>query len=172
MQCCVSNAASVSNVTAGSESELLDILGCSIFHATSLRDALQAEHHALVEQDIDALLRAIEEKGASVQELQTLDQRRDALCAAFGAVSGPEQMNAFLSSSLNPAEIESAWTKLLSLADECSLLNKANGAIIRVRKHHIEDGLALIRGSEPGNTTYARDGKNRDGLGNRAIAEC
>jgi flagellar biosynthesis/type III secretory pathway chaperone len=172
MRCCVLNAASVSSVTTSIESELIDILGCSIFHATCLRDTLQAEHSALVEQDIDALLRAIDEKGAAVQELQRLDQQRDALCAEFGAVSGPEQMNAFLISSLNPAEIEAAWTRLLSLADECSLLNKANGAIIRVRKHHIEDGLALIRGSDPENPTYARDGKNRDGLGNRAIAEC
>lgn len=172
MQCCGSNAASVNNMTSSIESELIDILGCSIFHATCLRDALQAEHSALVEQDIDALLRAIDEKGASVSEMQVLDQRRDALCAEFGATSGPEQMNVFLSSALSPAEIESAWSKLLTLADECSTLNKANGAIIRVRKHHIEDGLALLRGSEPRTSTYARDGKNRDGLGNRTIAEC
>lgn len=161
----------MSKVSSANE-HIVDNLNCSVFHAQCLKDSLLHEQEALIEQDVDALLQAINEKGAAVMELKDLDRQRDALCAATGAPSGPEQMNAVIGDAPDAAEIESAWSRLLDLADECATLNQANGAIIRVRKKHIEDGLSVLRGTEPGSATYARDGKSRDGLGNRAIAEC
>ena len=150
---------------------MVEILGCSIFHAKNLRDSLLEEKEALASQDMDALMSAIEEKGTRVRELQMLDGKRGELCRESGFADGPEQMDRFTEWCDRDAEIARSWSQLLEIADECNTLNLLNGAVIRVRRQQVEDGLSVIRGQEPGAPTYGRHGVNRDGLGHRAIAE-
>ncbi len=157
--------------TDTARAQVVEILGCSIFHAKSLRDCLQEEKDALATQDMDALMSAIEDKSSRVHELQLLDGKRSELCRESGFADGPEQMDRFTDWCDRDAEVARSWAQLLGLADECNTLNLSNGAVIRVRKQQVEDGLSVIRGQAPGAPTYGRHGVNRDGLGHRAIAE-
>ncbi len=157
--------------TESARAQVVEILGCSIFHAKGLRDSLDNEKDALATQDMDALMSAIEDKGTQVRELQLLDVKRSELCRESGFSDGPEQMDRFTEWCDRDAEVARSWSQLLELADECNTLNMSNGAVIRVRRQQVEDGLSIIRGQEPGAPTYGRNGVNRDGLGQRAIAE-
>ena len=150
---------------------MVEILGCSIFHAKGLRDALAEEHHALENQDMDALMTAIRDKGECVRELQALDRKRSELCSESGFAKGPDQMQQFTEWCDDNAEVAHSWGQLIELADECNTMNMSNGAVIRVRKQQVEDGISVLRGTTPGAPTYSRGGDSRGGLGNRAIAE-
>ena len=157
--------------TDSARTQVVEILGCSIFHAKGLRESLGNEKDALAAQNMDALVAAIEDKGTQVRELQLLDVKRSELCRESGFSDGPEQMDRFTEWCDQNSQVARSWTQLLELADECNTLNMSNGAVIRVRRQQVEDGLSVLRGQEPGAPTYGRNGVNRDGLANRAIAE-
>jgi flagellar biosynthesis/type III secretory pathway chaperone len=116
-------------------------------------------------------MRAIRDKGIRVRELQTLDRKRAELCLEAGFVDGPEQMSAFTDWCDANEEIAHSWGQLIELAHACSTMNLTNGAVIRMRKQQVEDGICLLRGRPTGTNTYNRDGARRDGAGHRAIAE-
>jgi flagellar biosynthesis/type III secretory pathway chaperone len=147
------------------------ILDKAVFHARHLRECLQDEQIALAEQDLDALMNAIEEKGLCVRELQKTDTQRSALCLAAGFADCAEQMRDFTEWCDEEAVLARSWDELLTVASECNSLNLSNGAVIRIRKQHIEEGISVLRGTDPASPIYNRSGGNRDGLGNRAIAE-
>ncbi|MEM6512654.1 MAG: flagellar protein FlgN [Pseudomonadota bacterium] len=157
--------------TDSARSQIIEILGCSIFHAKGLRESLDKEKTALAAQDMDALMAAIEEKGTQVRELQVLDIKRSELCRESGFADGPEQMDRFTAWCDRDTEVAGTWSQLIALAEECNTLNLSNGAVIRVRRQQVDDGLSILRGQAPGTPTYGRNGVNRDGLGQRAIAE-
>lgn len=151
--------------------QVVEILGVSLFHAKELRESLHQEREALESQDMDSLLAAAETKGTQVRELQQLDAQRSRICTESGFSAGREQMDAFLDWCDHSGEATHSWEQLLEVAEECSQLNAANGAVIRVRRQQVEDGLAVLRGQPMGVSTYDRDGVSRDGLGHHAIAE-
>ncbi|MEM8682558.1 MAG: flagellar protein FlgN [Pseudomonadota bacterium] len=157
--------------TDSARAQIVEILGCSIFHAKGLKESLGSEKDALATQDMDALMAAIEDKGTQVRELQVLDVKRGELCRESGFADGPEQMDRFTDWCDRDAEIARSWNQLLELADECNTLNLSNGAVIRVRRQQVDDGLSIIRGQALGAPTYGKNGVNRDGLAQRAIAE-
>ncbi len=157
--------------TSDARNQAIEILDSCVFHATRLKECLQDEHDALAEQDLDALMTAIEDKGLCVKELQRFEARRAALCNASGFPDGPSQMADFSDWCDDESLIERSWDDLLGIAAECNSLNLANGAFIRVRKQHVDAGISVLRGIDPVPPTYDRNGGARDGLGNRSIAE-
>ncbi len=157
--------------TSDARHQAIEILDSCVFHATRLRECLQDEHDALTEQDLDALMTAIEDKGLCVRELQKFEARRAALCKASGFPDGPSQMADFSDWCDEESLIERSWDDLLGIAAECNSLNLANGAFIRVRKQHVDAGISVLRGIDPASPTYDRNGGASEGLGNRSIAE-
>ena len=162
---------SVSIRTSDARDRAIEILDSCVFHATQLRECLRDEHDALADRDLDALLTAIEDKGVCVRELQKFEAKRAALCSASGFADGPTQMAEFSAWCDDESLLEHSWDELLGLAAECNALNLANGAFIRMRKQHVDAGIAVLRGIDPTAPTYDRHGGARDGLGNRSIAE-
>ena len=162
---------SVSIQTSDAREQATEILDRCVFHATQLRECLKEEHNALASQDLDALMTAIEDKGVCVRELQKFEAQRAALCSASGFPDGPAQMADFSAWCDDESLIERSWDELLEIAAECNSLNLANGAFIRMRRQHVDSGIAVLRGIDPASPTYDRHGGARDGLGNRSIAE-
>lgn len=161
----------VSLSTTDARARAVDILKNSIARVNALKHALSDEYEALAVQDLDALTAATERKTTQVRELQALDNERNALCRETGFDNESEQMQKFTEWCDEDGVIEASWNELLLLAEHCNTQNLANGSVIRVRKQQIEDGISVLRGTDAESPTYDRHGGNRDGLGNRAIAE-
>jgi len=157
--------------TDTARAQAIEILGCSIFHAKNLKESLEEERDALESQDMEALMRAIRDKSIRVNELQTLDRKRSELCSEAGFTEGPEQMSDFTDWCDADEEIAHNWGQLIELAHACNTMNLTNGAVIRMRKQMVEDGISLLRGHSTETNTYNRDGARRDGAGHRPIAE-
>lgn len=147
------------------------VLGQSVYHALGLKELLAEERNALELKDADALEQTVESKGRCIDKLQALEKDRAALCEASGFPSGPEQMQAMTDWCDENSVVANGWSQLMDVAAECSQLNLANGAVIRLRQQHTEAGLAVLRGTDQDPATYARTGSEQASRLNRSLAE-
>lgn len=156
---------------SAARSQLVAIIGDSVYQALGLKQSLEDEHAALAQQDMDALSSAIDAKGAAVGRLQGLEQARQNLCASTGFPAGAEQMQQVAAWCDEDAVIENGWQHLLDIAADCAALNVTNGAIIHSRRQQIETSLAVIRSGNTDTGTYGRSGGRPAAGGQRSLAE-
>ncbi len=149
-------------------SRLVDLIGKSVDEALLLRTSLEEERRALEAQDLDALHAAAGSKTRSVERLQTLEAERRHTCAASGLGDANGDIAQLAAAD---SRIAGNWQKLIGIVTECNQLNTTNGAIIRVRKDHVETSLAVIRGSSPETGVYGRDGKGMKDASQQTLAE-
>jgi len=151
--------------------QIVELLGDTIYHALGLKETLEEERNSLESQDLDGIADAVASKTTCVARLQTLDKKRMQLCGSWGFAAGPEQMQAMIDWCDESELIANRWEQLMIIAAESSALNMTNGAIIRVRQQQFESSLSLIRGVTPGSDTYGRHGEESGDLGRRSLAE-
>jgi len=152
-------------------SQVLDLLGTSVFHALGLKESLVDEKAALEGQDMDALNDAVENKSRCVNELKSLDSKRSSLCSDAGFDAGPSQMHEVVKWCDTESLIANRWEHLMSLASECNALNLTNGAIIRVHQQQIRSKLSVLRGEAPDADTYGRHASGSGNYEQRSLAE-
>ena len=152
-------------------SQVIDLLGTSVFHALGLKESLVEEKAALEIQDMDALNDAVASKSRCVTELQTLDSTRTDLCVNAGFDQGPEQMDKVMLWCDVDSLIADRWNHLMQLATECNALNMTNGAIIRARQQQIHSNLSVLRGQPPEADTHGRDAGGAAPSLRRSLAE-
>lgn len=140
--------------------DILDIIGKSVFHAMALLESLRDETAALDAEDSDALMQAIDAKQICVDELKRLDDRRRDLCLQAGFDNGPFQMEELAAWCDADRSILNRWDHLMEVAAECNARNLTNGSILRMRQQHMESNLAVLRGDTSDTHTYHRDGKS------------
>ena len=152
-------------------SQVLDLLGTSVFHAMGLKESLVEENGALEQQDMDALNSAVDNKSRCVTALKSLDGQRTRLCANAGFDNGPKQMDNVMLWCDADSVIADRWNHLMQLATECNALNMTNGAIIRVRQQQIHSNLSVLRGQPPEAVTYGREAGGSAPHTQRSLAE-
>jgi flagellar biosynthesis/type III secretory pathway chaperone len=152
-------------------SQVLDLLGTSVFHALGLKESLAEEKAALEQQDMDALDNIIESKSRCVTELQSLDNKRTALCVAAGFDAGPSQMDNVMLWCDADSVLANCWNHLMQLAADCNALNMTNGAIIRVRQQQIQSNLSVLRGHPAEAVTYGREAGGSAAHTQQSLAE-
>lgn len=151
--------------------QIVDIVGDSVYQALGLKEALEDERRALEAQDIDALNAIVESKTRCVEQLQRLDEKRATLCEQWGFTAGPHQMTSLIEWCDEDQLISTRWEQLMVLAAEGSALNMTNGSIIRLRQQQFEASLSVLRGGTPGSDTYNRNGGEGSEYGSRSLAE-
>ena len=156
---------------ADARSQLVEVIGESVYHALGLKESLEEERKALETQDMEALTAAVESKGVCVAELQGLDSKRVALCEAWGFGDSPEQMQELINWCDDSDLIANRWEHLMILAAEGSALNMTNGAIIRLRQQQFESSLSVLRGVKPRPNTYGRNGETSGDYGRSSLAQ-
>lgn len=152
-------------------SQIVDIIGDSVYQALGLKEALEDERRALEAQDLDALNAVVESKTRCVEQLQQLDEQRAALCEQWGFPAGPHQMTSLIEWCDEDQLISTRWEQLMVIAAEGSALNMTNGSIIRLRQQQFEASLSVLRGGTPGSDTYNRNGGDGAEYGSRSLAE-
>lgn len=150
---------------------IVAVLGNSVLQAIALKVALDDEHQALENQDLDALGAVVETKSQCVARLQELENERRETCSAWGFDDGPEQIQQLLAWCDDGAKISNCWEQLMVVAAECSARNFTNGSIIRLRQQQIETGLSVLRGEPRSQDTYNRYGTGSGGPSHRSLAE-
>lgn len=156
---------------ADARRQILDMLGDSVMHALGLKETLHSERRALEEQDTDALSELVQTKSDCVEKLSKLEQRRQQLCEAAGFMAGLEQMDQLVDWCDENSAISKCWLQLMEIAADCNALNMTNGAIIRMRSQMVDSSLAVLRGTDPNQNTYQRQGQDAAARNQRSLAE-
>jgi flagellar biosynthesis/type III secretory pathway chaperone len=156
---------------ADARSQLVELIGESVYHALGLKESLEEERKALEAQDMEALNAAVESKSVCVANLQGLDNKRLALCAAWGFGDSPEQMQELIEWCDDSDLVTNRWEHLMILAAEGSALNMTNGAIIRLRQQQFESSLSVLRGVKPRPNTYGRNGEASGDYSRSSLAQ-
>jgi len=156
---------------ADARSQLVEIIGESVYHALALKESLEEERKALESQDMEALNAAVDCKGVCVEKLQGLDHQRVALCQAWEFGDSPEAMQDLIAWCDECDLISNRWDHLMVLAAEGSALNMTNGAIIRLRQQQFESSLSVLRGATPRSNTYGRNGESSGDYGQSSLAQ-
>ncbi len=151
--------------------QFIDLLNDTVYHALGLKESLEDERKALEAQDVAHIDAVLQSKSACVLKLQDLDEKRVRLCSDYGFASGPEQMQELIAWCDESELVKNRWDHLMLVAAESSALNMTNGAIIRVRQHHFESSLSMLRGVTPGANTYGRHGEESSGFGHQSLAD-
>ena len=151
--------------------QFVNLLNDTVHQALGLKESLEDERKALESQDMELIEAAVESKNSCVVKLQDLDNKRVALCSACGFSADPEQMQQLIDWCDDDALVKNRWEHLMLIATESASLNMTNGAIIRLRQHQFETGLAVLRGVTPGADTYGRNGEESAGLGHQSLAQ-
>lgn len=109
-----------------------------------LAQALEAEHAAVGNGDIEALDHAGTRKQALMQQLEQLDAERRLLI----------QQQPSTKTTPDPA-----WFAIEQSLRHCHQLNQRNGGIVGQRLHSVRQALALLTGADGGSGLYDRSGE-------------
>lgn len=143
----------------------------SLENACQLKVILEGERAALERNDPASLHDAATCKQDSVTRLEELETKRVSLSQSCGFESGADAINDLAIWCGGGPAMVGSWKEFLDIANECSKLNSANGAIILVRRSQIENTLAVLRGGTANSDTYGPAGEKAGILETRALAE-
>ncbi|MEM7432309.1 MAG: flagellar protein FlgN [Pseudomonadota bacterium] len=152
-------------------SQIAELVDSAVKQTVGLQDILEQELVALRAQDADRLQQVMDDKSARVETLRRIDTERSALCADQGIAPGADQMDRLIAICGNDSAIAHSWDRLMQLAIECNAMNMKIGAIIRLRRQQIDDGIAFLRGDTAPNATYHMSGSNERAGAMRSLAQ-
>lgn len=135
-----------------------------------LLELLDREFAAITNRDFPAFEQLINEKSMCIEQLDLLEQERIALTESAGYKPGPDGMLYFLQWCDPQKNISPRWDGLLGLAGQCRDRNRRNHQLVEMCSQNTRDVLRILRGEEPGATTYQADGDTRDDFDRKAIA--
>lgn len=122
----------------------------------SLRQLLQDEQLALVDESLDSLNKLMADKAQVLQQLSELEAERLRHLNALGCSSDPAGMESFLQQYGNP-ELQQGWSQLMQASADARELNHTNGLLINRRMSKNQTALNIL---QRGNNTGALYGPN------------
>lgn len=156
---------------AETRSRIQEILRDSVHWALGLKETLDQEREALEQRDIDALNQVAMTKEVLIRKLANLEVARAAASEEAGFGSSPAEMESLTEWCDKDLSTTNSWKNFREIANECDARNRTNGAIIRLRRQQIIDGLSLLRGDEHDSSTYTSTGSASSEIGGRALTE-
>jgi len=130
---------------------LLSLLQLIEKHSLQLHECLLQEKQALDASQYEWLCELSTEKQSLVEQLQGLDQQREAFAPG-------EDFNTYIASSAEPALI-SQWDKSREVIRLCQQQNEVNGRLLFKRNQLNLETLAILSGRDkPSSQTYNAQG--------------
>lgn len=121
---------------------------------------LQQEHSALIQGDVDLLLKLVPRKNELLEQLSSLSNTRSRDFFATGHENTPAGMEAWLKNCGADGQTRENWNKLITLAREADQLNRDNGILIETSLRHNQQALAVLQAAaNPGTGLYGRNGQ-------------
>ncbi|KDE40430.1 Flagellar biosynthesis protein FlgN [Nitrincola lacisaponensis] len=138
--------------------------GCVLLGA--LQDALEQEHHALQQRDLEALKQTTRDKHDLLLKIEANIRERNQLLTQAGhspSESGFEEFILELPESARASLLES-WQKLQWLLNDVRAISRRNEQVLVRSKQNVDQLLALLQGHQSSNVLYDPTG----GKGNYA----
>jgi len=130
-------------------------------HLAQLDRTLENEHTALIENDLNNIVQAANDKIYLFEILEDLEKERHALLLAAGLDFDSNGIMAYLQRNTSQARNESAaiWQQIEDLTHRCRRQNQINGIILEKNRRRTEKALAILKGQTPQVTTYTANGE-------------
>ncbi|QHS11064.1 flagella synthesis protein FlgN [Sinimarinibacterium sp. NLF-5-8] len=132
---------------------LSDLLQSQLDCTAQLNETLQAEHRALLSNDVSSLEMITRTKAEASDRLAGLGKQIEFLRQQHGGLK-LEALTAQLDGSGVASKI---WQQTATLAEQCLKANNDNAALLNAREHQIRSALQLIYPAI-GTPTYGRSG--------------
>lgn len=139
--------------------------------STELLQCLESERQALTAHDTDALELITRDKTRHTQALDELDARREQMVTGLDCGSGAEGMQRCLEMFGSESHLADLWDRIIGNIRACRDNNIANGGILELGRLHVEQALAILRGSTAGPPAYDAQGEVRSSLGQRELGQ-
>ncbi len=136
--------------------------------AEGLKAALESERSALENRDTELLGSAVRRKEDRIRRLTELEASRASALGAAGFSA--DEMQIAAETCAGSDDLVDRWRQFRSIASDCETMNQTNGAIIRLRRQQVADGLTLLRGGAGELDTYGPNGTTPTD-GGRALTE-
>lgn len=138
--------------------ELLGLLEQQIAAATTLLAILKTERETLNARDIESLSRNGDLKHRCLADLDALDADRRQLVELAGLPTSRIEFDEFLNTLQERDPLRIRWQRLVGLLEHCRDLNEANGRLVALQRHHVQQALTVLRGADPAGQLYGPDG--------------
>ena len=151
-------------------SALASLISACTVGASRLESLLDEELAALRAQEPEQLEAVAASKLTLVEELNSLEARRQAIAVHAGFGSTGHDMAELLSWCSDDSALTDAWQALLGILERCDQGNRRNGAIACVRREQVRGAMALLSGNFDGVAVYDPAGKEAVNVDHRELA--
>ena len=126
---------------------------------STLTDALDAEHAAIIGNDPKVLTDTVGAKLALLAELERLLVARDGLQVGLGFAAGLDGAEQLLTQ--HAPRLETTWDEFIELCQSVERKNAANGLLVSQNSQQTRQVLALLTGRDAVDDGYTRSGESR-----------
>lgn len=124
-----------------------------------LANLLEREHGLLVENDVEALEKAMQERQVVVGRLLSIEEERRSLCRSHGKSSDVAGLQELVAWCDPRGALKTKMSESAQGAVRCRTLNDKNGALVIARMKRVENLLGALTGQKPeGPATYGPKG--------------
>lgn len=109
--------------------------------AEQLGHVLACEKTALIDQDLDAIERAIAAKHNAAADLETLEAQRRKLCQEL--LGSPTPAGETITQALDDPAL---WPRFCDALRACHEANAVNGRLVTLRRRHVRQALQVLTG--------------------------
>ena len=142
--------------------KVLPLLQEIVNYLQQLLVALNKEHKALVDKNIDSIQSISEEKIVLMEHLEDLDKERRNLLDNAGLDITSTGVGDFIQNSNSPRapQIKALWNEISNISKQCDKQNNINGIIIESNKRHTENALSILQGKPQNTELYSKNGES------------
>lgn len=148
---------------------LAELLTTEVKLVQSFIDCLSTEQEALKVGDVEALTAVNAQKTALAEQLNRLEDDRNALLQQSGLTADRQGVSSWLSKHPNDRAAAQAWDQLMKLAGKARELNNLNGQLIAIRLQATNQALATLTQQTQRSTLYGPNGQTTLRTGSRII---
>lgn len=135
----------------------------AVKNSHKLLELLKTEEAQLINKtDPSSIADIAQQKKQSVQQLELFNKQFSQVLATEKLQATADDIKNYFNiaknNSLNISQAFSNWNEMLSIANDCRMLNEKNGASIQILSQHTQRSLHILKGKSQQATTYGPDG--------------
>ena len=153
----------------GTQPTLESILAEEVRCTDRLLSCMAEERTALVARNMHALQSSIEDKVKHTQQLESLEQQREAAMKALGFQA--DKVQQCIEAQPRTERLQALWTQVLENTAACRDANLSNGGILESGRQHVELALGILRGQSGAPALYNTAGNTAADLGQRDLGK-
>lgn len=138
---------------------LIDLLQQEHRGASVLLTELEQQQLSLAALQVERIEASAQASFTCMQELETLEKKRNALAARLGFAADHDGMERLLRWCDYDGSLGILWRKLLDLARRCRDCNQVNGTVVDINRRRVRQALGILRGQAAEADLYGRSGQ-------------